>query len=102
MFELKLNMYTKQKSVERKVFWQFTGKVLKIGNIKGSNTNLKLHCAFVNDQTQRILHPCEGRCQWLSIDSKYIDIAQHLTTHWTKMWDTVFPEPEEKLANFYV
>ena len=39
----------------------------------------------------------------LSIDIKYIDIAQKLTTHWAKMWDTVnFPEPEEKRANSYV
>ena len=58
MFESKLNIYTKQKSAERKVFWLFTEKVLKIGNIKGSNTNLKLYFAFINDQTQRILHPC--------------------------------------------
>ena len=63
MFESKLNIYTKQKSVERKVFSPFTEKVLKIGSIKGSNTNLKLYFAFVNDQTQSILHLCEGRCQ---------------------------------------
>ena len=35
MFEAKLNIYTKQKSAERKVFWLFTDKLLKIGNIKG-------------------------------------------------------------------
>ena len=35
MFDSKLNIYTKQKSAERKVFWLFTEKVLKIGNIKG-------------------------------------------------------------------
>ena len=63
MFESKLNMSTKQKSAERKVFLLFTEKVIKIGNIKGSNTNLKFYFAFVNYQTQRILHPCEGRCQ---------------------------------------
>ena len=27
------------------------------------NTNLKLSCAFVNNQTQHILHPCDGMCQ---------------------------------------
>ena len=63
MFESKLNIYTRPKSAERKVFWLFTEKVLNIGNIEGLNTNLKLYFAFVNDQTQRKLHPCEGRCQ---------------------------------------
>ena len=52
MFESKLNIYTIQKSALRKVFRLFTEKVLKIGNIKGQNTNLKLYFAFVNDQTQ--------------------------------------------------
>ena len=61
MFELKRYIYTKQKSAEKKVFWLFTEKVLKIGNIKGSNTNLKPYFACVDDQTQRILHSCEGR-----------------------------------------
>ena len=60
-FESKLNIYTIQKSAERKLFWLFTEKVLKIGKIKGYNTNLKLYFAF--DQTQYILHLCEGRCQ---------------------------------------
>ena len=35
MLESKLNIYTKQKPAESKVFWLFTEKVLKIGNIKG-------------------------------------------------------------------
>ena len=51
LFQMGLFMYTKvpeyvwiktTKSAERKTFWLFTEKVLKIGNIKGSNTNLKL------------------------------------------------------------
>ena len=37
-------------------------KVLKIGTIKGKNTNLKPCCAFGNDQTQNILHPYERLC----------------------------------------
>ena len=36
---------------------------------------LKLSCAFANDQRQNILNPCEGLCQYLPIDLKYIDIA---------------------------
>ena len=35
MFESKLNIYTLQKSAERKVFWLFTEKVRKIAKIKG-------------------------------------------------------------------
>ena len=31
---------------------------------------------FVNDRTQNILHPFHILCQYLSIDIKYIDIAQ--------------------------
>ena len=57
MFESKLNIYYIHKSAERKVFWLFTEKVWKIGKI---NTNLKLFCAFVNDQTQHISHPDES------------------------------------------
>ena len=34
MFESKLNIYTLQKSAERKVFWLLTEKVWKIGKIK--------------------------------------------------------------------
>ena len=60
MFESKLNIHYIQKSAERKVFLLFTEKVCKIGEI---NTNLKLSCAFVNNRTQHILHPCESLCQ---------------------------------------
>ena len=35
MFESKLNIYTKQKSAEIKVYWLFTEKVLIKGNFKG-------------------------------------------------------------------
>ena len=35
MFEAKLNIYTSQKSAEKKVFRLFTEKVWKIGKIKG-------------------------------------------------------------------
>ena len=35
MFELKLNIYTLQKSAERKIFLLFTEKVWKIGKING-------------------------------------------------------------------
>ena len=41
MFESKLNIYTIQKSAEKKVFRQFTEK---LGKIKGQNTNLNLSC----------------------------------------------------------
>ena len=34
MFESKLNIYTTHKSAEGKVFWLFTGKYEKIGQIK--------------------------------------------------------------------
>ena len=40
-----------QFSAETKVFWLFTEKVLKIGNIKGSNTNLKLYFYVEPDTT---------------------------------------------------
>ena len=42
MFEAKLNIREKSR---------------KVGII---NTKLKLSCAFVNDRTQHILHPCES------------------------------------------
>ena len=102
MFESKLKMYTLQKkSSVRKVFWLFTEKVWKKGHNKGKKTKLKLYYAFVNDQTQNIVDPCQGLCQLFSIDIKYIDIAQNVATHWAIIWDTVnFPEPEEKRANF--
>ena len=35
MFESKLNIYTIQKSAERKVFWLFTEEVWKKDNIEG-------------------------------------------------------------------
>ena len=63
MFESTLNIYTIPKLAERKMFWLFTKKVLKIGKIKSWNTNLKLSYVFVNDKRQHILHPCEGGCQ---------------------------------------
>ena len=63
MFELKLNIYYIQISAERKVLWLFSEKVWKIGKIKGQSNNLKLSCVFVNDQTQNILHQCEGLYQ---------------------------------------
>ena len=73
----------------------------KVWQIVKINTNLKLSCAFVNERTQHILHPCESLCKWISIDIKYIDITQNLITQWAILWDMVnFPEPEEKRANF--
>ena len=33
MFELKLNMYTIQKSADKKVFWLFTEKSIKKGKL---------------------------------------------------------------------
>ena len=51
MFESKLNLYAIQKSAEKKVFWLFSGKVRKMVKIEGYSTNLKLSCAFVNDET---------------------------------------------------
>ena len=80
MFESKLNIYTIQKSAERKVFCLFYEKVWKIGQI-----NLKLSGALINDRTQHILHPCESLYQTIFIDIKYIDIAQYLTTQWAEM-----------------
>ena len=73
MFESKLNMYYIQKSGERKVCWLVTEIIWQIGQI---NTVVKLSCEFVDDQTQNILHPCESVYQYLSIDIRYIDIAQ--------------------------
>ena len=54
MFESKLNIYTIQKSAERKVFSLFSEKVWKMSKITCYNTNLKLYCVFVIDQTQNI------------------------------------------------
>ena len=73
MFESKLKIYYIQKSAERKVFWLFTEKVWKRGKI---NTNLKLSWAFVNNIFY--IH-MKSLCQYISIDIKNIDIAQHLT-----------------------
>ena len=53
MFESKLNINYIQKSAERKVWWLFS----EIGKII---TDVKIFCAFVNEQTQNILHPCES------------------------------------------
>ena len=58
MFEQ--NIYHMQKSAERNVCWLFTEIVWQISQI---NTNVKLSCAFVNDQTHNITHPYESLYQ---------------------------------------
>ena len=36
-----------------------------------------------------MLHSRESLCQKLSVDIKYIDIAQNFTTQWAKMCNTL-------------
>ena len=94
MFESKLNIYTKQKAAERKVFWLFTEKVLKIGNIKGSNINLKLYFAFVNDQTHNVfyIHVKAGASSFLLISNILTKLNILLLIRWKCEKQSIFPK----------
>ena len=94
MFESKLNIYTKQKAAERKVFWLFTEKVLKIGNIKDSNTNLKLYFAFVNDQTHNVfyIHVKAGANSFLLISNILTKLNILLLIRWKCEKQSIFPK----------
>ena len=63
MFELELNIYTIQNQPREDYFdYIFSEKLEKIEKYV-LNTNLELSCACINDQTQTILHRCEGMLQ---------------------------------------
>ena len=47
-----------------------------------------------------MLHSRESLCQYLSVDIKYIDITENVTTQWAKMFNTLDFCKSEKIVRW--